>query len=161
MPAVDVAAIQFGLPSAVVPSGLGLNTHWNTTVDPATMALFAGSGVDFNRVDMKWSDIEQSSNSYTFGAYPYWGYDDVYGVCAADGIRNLFIVDPNSAMTMYGNNATTSAWQTAFTNYAAAVAAHYAGDGNIYEICNEPMNATNGLQTASVYTAVAAQSIRP
>ena len=25
----DVGAVQFGLPSAVVPSSLGLNTHWN------------------------------------------------------------------------------------------------------------------------------------
>ena len=81
----------------------------------------------------------------------------MYDANVAAGIRNLFIVDPNSAMTMYGNDATTSAWQTAFTNYAKAVAAHYAGDGNIYEICNEPMNQTNGLQTASVYTAIAAQ----
>ena len=155
----DVGAVQFGLPSPVVPNGLGMNTHWNNASNnspSAAISLFAASGVGFNRVDMKWSDIELSPNSYTFG-------NSLLGLrfrvrrCAASGIRNLFILDPNSAMTMYGSDATTSAWQTAFTNYAAAVAAHYAGDGNIYEICNEPKNQTNGLQTASVYTAVAAK----
>ena len=154
----DVGAVQFGLPSAVVPSGLGLETPWNNAIPSSTMDLFAASGVGIQRTDMKWSDIELSPDSYTFGVYPYWGYDDVNGEFSERGIRNLFILD--SGNSMYGGDATTSAWQTGFTNYAKAVAAHYAGSGNIYEIYNEPMNQANGLQNASVYTGSPSRSIR-
>ena len=39
----DVGAVQFGLPSPVVPNGLGINTHWNNASNnsPSQRSVFS------------------------------------------------------------------------------------------------------------------------
>ena len=52
----------------------------------------------------------------------------------------LYNVGPGE-QTLYGStDVTSAAWRQAFTNYAAASAAHFAGTGVIWELWNEPDN---------------------
>ena len=68
----------------------------------------------------------------------------------------LYVLDyDNSLYDPNGTSLNTSAWWQAFANFAAQAAATLKGQGNIYEIWNEP----NGggypaLAVASTYTAL-------
>ena len=75
------------------------------------------------------------------------------------GIRILWTLD-------YGNPVSMApipilAWRQAFTNYAAAAASHFAGNGNIYELYNEPNGSfwPTGSSNVSQYMALANQAI--
>ena len=60
----------------------------------------------------------------------------MYNACKARGIQLTFIMDYGN--TLYGTDPTTTTWLNGFTNYAKAATTHYKGDGNIWEIWNEP-----------------------
>ena len=57
---------------------------------------------------------------------------------------------------LYGTDPTTQTWRDGFTNFAAAAAAHYVGQDDIYEIWNEPNGgySTPNLSDVSTYMAL-------
>ena len=82
-------------------------------------------------MDLPWNSVETTQGVYNFAAS-----DALYRACAARGIHVMFILDYGNSL--YGNDPTSATWLNGFTNYAAAAAAHYEGDGNIWEVWNEP-----------------------
>ena len=82
-------------------------------------------------------------------------HDQLSNACAADGIRILWVLDYSNPL--YGNDYTSAAWQTAFTNFAKATATHFAGEGNIWEVWNEPNNF--GPLDAGTYMTLANQVV--
>ncbi len=121
-----------GLPGPSIPDGLGVNIHFVRS-NPAQMDAIAAAGFRFVRMDMTWQRIERTPGVYTFTFY-----DTLVQAMLGRGIRILFILD--YANPYYDNNLAphTEAGRTAFANFAAAAARHYAGDGIIWEIWNEP-----------------------
>ena len=59
--------------------------------------------------------------------------------------------------SLYGNDYTSAAWQTAFTDFSRAAAAHFAGTNCLWEIWNEPDNF--GPIDANTYMALAEQVV--
>lgn len=104
---------------------LGAQTHiaqgWDVT---ATAALLDQAGFTICRDEHYWDATETSAGVYTFANFPY--INTLKG--RTRPIEVLFTADFYAATGLYdGPNITpyTSAAQTAFGNYAAAVVSHY------------------------------------
>jgi hypothetical protein len=121
-----------GLPSAVVPNGLGVNIHF---VEPPAkdIAMIAAAGFGFVRMDFFWSGIERQKGQYDFS-----GYDHLVAALARRGIRALFILDYGNPLYDDGLSPRTDAGRGAFARFGAAAAAHFRGRGVIWELWNEP-----------------------
>jgi polysaccharide biosynthesis protein PslG len=129
------------LPSATVPNGIGVNTHWcqiplwDKSAENQFNAIRA-SGVKFVRDDLVWSGIEQKK-----GHYDFTYYDAFSNAMAARGIRILWMLGYSNDLYRYHpdpKHPDSAAWRDAFTKYAAAAVDHFKGKGNIYELYNEP-----------------------
>ena len=66
-PVVSVAG-ETGLPSPVVPAGLGVATHF-TDPAPGEMKRLAEAGYRMIRTDLEWGGIERAPGHYDFAAY--------------------------------------------------------------------------------------------
>ena len=73
-----------------------------------------------------------------------------------DTVKLLYILDYGNSL-YGGTNFASAAWRQDFTNFAAAAAARYKGDGVVWELWNEP-NGTGG-PTADQYMALANQVV--
>lgn len=135
----DVAKAQ--LPSATVPNGIGVQTHWCVTAlwktdTTSQFDAIQASGVGFVRDDLVWAAVEQKKGQYDFSHY-----DAFSNAMAARGIRILWVLCYTNDLYPYypdPKHPDSSAWRNAFTKYAAAAVEHFKGKGNIYELYNEP-----------------------
>ena len=121
-----------GMPSAMVPAGLAVNTHFvsNSTND---FNMIEAAGWQFIRTDVLWALIEQQKGVYDFSLYDQM----MYGM-RQHGLRLLGILDyANGNYDVPG----TADFNQGYANFAAAAAAHYAGQGVVWEMWNEPNDA--------------------
>ena len=148
-----VGRVRVQLPSAVVTDDVGVNIHflpsWGTT-PLSDLDMIQAAGCKYVRMDCTWAGIETTAGQYNFS-----GTDSLVTACAARGIRVMYILDYGNSL--YGSDYTATAWQQGFTNFAKAAAAHYAGDGVIWELWNEPDG--GGNMSANTYMALANQAI--
>ena len=142
-----------GLPSASSKARVGVSINIGSPLQAAEMDLLRDSGCGLARSDIKWEYVEATKGNYNFSFF-----DELHSACETRGIRNLFILDYTN--WNYDQNPSTdpysSEWRKAFVNYATAVAAHFSGSGNLYEVWNEPDNWPNpGMGDPAAYTALA------
>ena len=121
--------------------GVGVTQH--VYQDDTQRDRIQAAGIKWIRDDLRWDVIETTTGQYNWNS-AYWDpYDTMVNDGASRGIHMLYILEgiPTGAQSPYGPTDLTSAtWRTAFTNYAAAAAAHFAGTGTIFELWNEPEN---------------------
>jgi polysaccharide biosynthesis protein PslG len=141
-------AIEF---PTTVTDGIGIVL--DAAEPPYDFDLFQQAGGKIARLDLYWDQVETVKGQYNFL------YND--GVLNMDlrprGIHRLATLCYGNAL--YGTDHSSQTWRDGFTNFAAAVAAHYADDENIFEIWNEP-NAgwtSSYLNDPSAYVAFVAQ----
>jgi len=123
---------QVGLPAPTVPGGLGVNIHF-TDPRPGEMAMLAGAGFRWVRMDFTWAGTERKRGEYDFRAY-----ERLLDALAAHKMRALFILDYSNKLYEPKQSVTTEAGRRAFANWAAAAAKHFKGRGILWEIWNEP-----------------------
>lgn len=103
--------------------------------DIADLDLAQTMGFRRVRFDLNWSDVEKSAGSYDFR-----GYDNFAQAAANYGLSPHALLQGNN--TLYA--ASTSAWLatstniSAYSNFAAAAAAHFKESDMMYELWNEP-----------------------
>src|SRR6266571_2357052 len=90
--AAPAPPIPSGLPTPVIPLGLGVNIHF---VEPPKrdVQMIAAAGFGFVRMDFSWSGIERQQGQYDFS-----GYEHLVAALARRGIRPLFILDYGSPL---------------------------------------------------------------
>jgi hypothetical protein len=120
------------LPSPILPASLGVNIHFvaNSTNDIDTIQA---AGWKFVRTDFLWGDLIET----TKGVYDFTLYDQLFAGLQQQGIRLLGILD--NANGLYPG-ITGANFVAGYSNFCAAAAAHYAGQGIIWEMWNEPNN---------------------
>jgi len=131
LPVLSVAG-ETGLPSPVVPAGLGVATHF-TDPAPGEMKRLAEAGYRMIRTDLEWGGIERAPGHYDFAAY-----DRLQGHLARAGVRPMFILDYGNRLYDHGKAPRSDSARAAFARFAAAAARHFRGQGVIWEIWNEP-----------------------
>ena len=131
-----------GLPTSIVPEGLGVNVQFSATDTGAIVTKLADAGFRFARLDVLWNLVEQARGQYDFSIY-----EPIVGALAARGIRPLLILDYNNPL--YDNTHSppltevgphTDQARQAFARFAAVAAEHFKASGVIWEIWNEPDN---------------------
>ncbi len=121
-----------GLPSPTVPDGLGVNIHF-TGAPAKDLDMLAAAGFRFIRMDFPWAGVEREK-----GVYDFAPYDELTAALAARGIRPLYILDYGNKLYESANSVVTEPGRQAFARFAAAAAAHFKGQGIIWELWNEP-----------------------
>src|SRR3954471_6060827 len=81
---------QYPLPGLTVPSGWGVNIHFNHP-QPGEMERIAAAGFKWVRYDFYWDQNEKQP-----GRYDFCNYDVLMASLRRNGIRPMFILD-------YGN----------------------------------------------------------
>ena len=116
--------------------------------------MMENAGCKFVRMDCTWDSVETTAGQYDFSAQ-----DSLVDACTAHGIRVLYVLDYGNSL--YGTDPTSATWQQGFANFAAAAAAHYAGDGVVWELWNEPNGGLglSGMSNANTYMAMANKAI--
>lgn len=120
------------LPSATVPDGLGINIHF-TGAPAHDLDLIQGAGFRFIRMDVLWDAVEKTKGVYNFDAY-----DQLTAGLKQRGIRPLYILCYGNTLYEKERGLVTDEGRAAFTHFAAAAAAHFRGQGVIWELWNEP-----------------------
>ncbi len=120
------------MPSAVLPAGLGVATHF-TDPAPGEMERMAEAGWAMIRTDLIWQAVERTPGHYDFAAY-----DRLQAQLKHAGIRPMFILDYGNRLYDGGRSPHTAQARAAFARFAAAAAAHFRGQGVVWEIWNEP-----------------------
>jgi len=121
-----------GLPTGIVPEGVGVNIHF-TDPEPGEMEMLAQGGFGWVRMDFIWLGTEKERGKYDFSAY-----ERLLKALEPHHIRALFILDYSNPL--YDNDLSpyTEEGRQAFARWAAAAARHFAGKGILWEMYNEP-----------------------
>ena len=127
--AANVAVAQ--LPSAGTLDTLGVTTQ-QAGNDTAGTGMMQAAGLKIARISLPWWYIEQTPNHYN-----WTDYDSILNCCTARGIRVEFLLDGYN-QTLYGIDGGAATFQQAYSNFCAAAAKEYKGDGVIFELWNEP-----------------------
>lgn len=135
---------------------LGITSHY--TNYPSAFDLVRDAGFKWIRKDILWDEVET-----TRGVYSWAAYDVFASSLASRGLKPLWLLCYNNTLytSNWLNGPATAANRTAFGNYAEAAAAHFGGDGALFEVWNEPDGATFWLPTpnASQYAALAQSTL--
>ena len=118
--------------------------------------MIKAAGISFVRTDLFWNQVETTAGVYNFSTNGSCDYDAWSQACAARGLRMVYTLDYNNPI--YGSDPSSLAWRQAYANYAAAAVNHFKGDGNIYQVWQEPDGSwswPNGVPSASQYMAMA------
>ncbi len=119
--------------SRAIPAPFGINIHF-TQADSGELDLMEAGGFRFVRMDLFWHQIEREVK----GRYDFSAYDVLVEDMAARDIRIIFILDYGNDLYGGGNAHHLEEGRPAFARFAAAAAAHYRGQGILWEIWNEP-----------------------
>jgi polysaccharide biosynthesis protein PslG len=148
------------LPSTATTDGLGLSCHNYSDLNNQSLDMMQAAGVKWVRMFLAWSNVEH----WTAGSYSFGDYDGMYNRVTAHGMNVLFTLQGPSAgrngSLFYGDDPTSSTWQTAFKNFCVQAAARYKTGGNVmYELWNEPdyTSGSKPVLSASTYMAIAKQ----
>jgi hypothetical protein len=137
-----------GLPTGVLPDGVGVNIHF-TRGHERDLDLIAAAGFRFVRMDFVWAATEREKGKYDWSAY-----DALTADLEHRGLRAIFILDYSNPLyeaTVGTTNPVTGRLEheaiaspqqpesvAAFARWAAAAAKHFHGHGLVWEIWNEP-----------------------
>lgn len=121
-----------GTPPVRIPDSFGVNIHF-TGAPQKDLDMITAAGFKFVRMDFAWASVERERDKYNFQPY-----DELVEGLQARGVRALFILDYGNPV--YGNDRAVIGpeMRKAFSAFAAAAAARYAGKGVIWELWNEP-----------------------
>jgi len=142
--AVAARASQLGLPSPTIPDCLGVNIHFVGS-ETNQVNQIADGGFRFIRMDYIWSNVEKQK-----GVYDFKPYDELLAALKSRNIRPLFILCYGNPLYDEGNGPCTDAGRNAFASFAKAAAAHFKGEGVLWEIWNEPNGANFWRPTPKV-----------
>ena len=133
--------------AARVGDAWGTNIHW-LRGQPGESALLA-TAYKVARMDFLWSTIETTCGEYDFSAY-----DALLAEMQAHNVRPYWILDydNNKCYPSPGSSCSTDACIAGYGAFAAAAAAHFAGQPIIFESVNEPNGM--GQDSAGVITAL-------
>lgn len=135
------------LPELTVPSTVGINIHFNRGHE-RDLDLMAEAGIRIVRMDFGWAGIERKRGEYHWSAY-----DELTAHLRERQMRPYYILDYSNPLyeeTVVSKNPLNGEEQrdtaspqhpesiAAFARWAGAAAAHFAGQGIIWEIWNEP-----------------------
>jgi hypothetical protein len=138
------------LPGAAIPAGVGVNIHF-VRGNTQSLDLIAAAGIRVVRMDLFWTSVE-----YNKGTYDWTAYDELVSNLEARGLQPYFILDASNAFYEQTRVTWVGAYPSgtylpspqhplsvaAFSAWAKAAAAHFAGHNVIWEIWNEPNLAT-------------------
>jgi hypothetical protein len=127
-----LAAPAADLPGPVLPDGLGVNIHF-TDPKPGEMAMLAGAGVRWIRMDFTWGATEREKGKYDFSAY-----DRLMEALKPHGLRALFILDYGNRHYDGGEGPRSEEARQAMARWAAEAVRHFQGRGILWEMWNEP-----------------------
>jgi hypothetical protein len=113
-----------------MPSRFGVNIHLPIS-RPEVVQM--AKAFDLIRVDLTWSDVEQTPNQYNFTKF-----DNLVKLLDDSSMGALFIFDYGNPLYGNGTAPKTDSSRAAFAKYAVACATHFSGKGIIWEIWNEP-----------------------
>lgn len=145
--------------------GLSLNLGVNPGDVSVYAADVAADGFKWVRSRLYWSDIEESEGVYDWTTAP--NYDRIVDEFNALGIGVLQNLQMTHNTPIYGAGSAPpydAGGRTAYANFAAAAAAHWAGAKVMFELGNEPnisnfwpmVNTLEGaLAAADEYSALA------
>lgn len=135
----------------------GINLHGDQPDkgDPQIqIPLAQKAGVQWVRDTVMWSNVEKSPGVYTFSAK----LEQEVNLAKQAGMQVLLVLCYGNDLYQADGTATphTAAQYTAFANYAAAVAQHYAGKVDHFEVWNEWNGGMGNPERygASYYTAL-------
>ncbi len=126
-------------------AGVGVNIHF--TNDDTALDIAKAAGFRWIRMDAAWGAIEQSLGVYNFADGGGLSYDSLIASLQARQMGALLILDYSNPLYpqdgySYGGTEQNSPASTptivAYSNFASALAKHFAGQGVRYEIWNEP-----------------------
>ena len=113
--------------------------------------MIQASGCKFIRENLYSQVIET-----TLGQYDFSWYDQISAACSARGIRIIY--DYNYGSPAFGaTDMSSAAWRQDYTDFVTATATHFKGQGNIYELWNEPYIQTDSSQIVDNYMAFVKQ----
>jgi hypothetical protein len=142
-----LAASLAAAAAARVGDAWGTNIHYLKGKPGETAALSTAYKVA--RMDFLWATIES-----TCGAYDFSQYDALLAEMQAHGVKPYWILDYNNenCYPSPGSSCATDACIAGYGRFAAATAAHFAGQQIIFESVNE----ANGMgqDNATVITAL-------
>jgi hypothetical protein len=118
--------------ASTVEQSLGVNIHF-TDPRPGEVQMIADAGFHWVRMDFKWEVTERVRGKYDFS-----DYDHLLKELDAFKIRALFILDYGNPLYTQGKSVRTAAAREAFVKWSVAAAKHFAGQGVVWEIFNEP-----------------------
>jgi hypothetical protein len=128
-PAAPAAA---DLPTPVLPDGLGVNIHF-TDPRAGEMAMLAGAGLRWIRMDFGWGGTEREKGKYDFSAY-----DRLLDALKPHGLRTLFILDYGNRHYDGGESPRSEEARQAMARWAAEAVRRFQGRGILWEMWNEP-----------------------
>ncbi|MEV4263988.1 hypothetical protein [Kribbella sp. NPDC049584] len=113
---------------------MGLNTHLTgPKYIPDASNVLQQSGANAARDEVHWDVVETQAGVYQIPA----AIDTYYQELVDRGIEPLIILDYGNPLYDGGQRPTSPAAVTAFANYAAFVAQHFAGRVTQFEVWNE------------------------
>jgi polysaccharide biosynthesis protein PslG len=115
-----------------IPGALGVNIHF-TDPKPGELAMLAGAGFRWVRMDFVWQSTEIEKGKYDFSAY-----DRLMSALDEHQLRPLFILDYSNSLYDDDHAPFTREGRQAFATWAAAAVKRYRGRGIVWEIYNEP-----------------------
>jgi hypothetical protein len=116
---------------AIVPGGLGVNTHF-TKAKPGELDEIAAAGVRIIRTDLTWGGTERTKGVYDFAAF-----DGLLKDLESHHIRAWFILDYSNPI--YDKQSPhTDEVRAAFAAWAVAAVRHFHGRDIVWEMWNEP-----------------------
>jgi hypothetical protein len=114
------------------PNALGVNIHFTTPL-PGEMEMLAQAGFRWVRMDFDWASTESEPGQYDFSKY-----DGLLSDLDPYRIRAVLILDYTNPLYDQNYSPYNEDGRTAFANWAAAAATHFAGRRVIWEMYNEP-----------------------
>jgi hypothetical protein len=126
------------LPTPDLPAidqSFGVNIHF-VDAEPGEMKMIADAGFRWVRMDFKWDLTERERGRYDFSPY-----ERLMKALKPHEMRALFILDYGNPLYDNGAPPRSADARHAFARWAVAAARHFANQGVIWEIYNEPNNA--------------------
>jgi len=110
----------------------GTNIHFTKPL-AGEMDMLAGTGWQFIRMDLTWSETEREK-----GVYDFSSYDTLMSNLAQYNMRAILILDYSNSLYDDGLSVYTDEGREAFTKWAMAAVDRFQGRNVFWEMYNEP-----------------------
>lgn len=120
------------MPSPAIQDRLGVNIHF-THPRPGEIKMIADAGLQWIRMDFTWSSMEKEK-----GVYDFTAYEGLIDSLNKYHLKAILILDYGNELYDGGLAPHSPEAIGAFTRWAAAAVSHFAGNGILWEMWNEP-----------------------